>query len=226
MNSKLAAIPAAAVGLGVVTGGQWALAVGVAALCFVVGYVLALQNHKITGNYPWHMPPVFWAVLGALLPVIGFVVQSVACFTTAGPGRSLRMPSSEHRASHHDVVQQTDAQVTPGSWAPPSTQAPDGTWPQGSWPPVPSGQPGAPVYQGANWPSPLGPEAFQKPGPVPPGAWQPPIGPVAPVDAPPPLFGWYPDPTSRHEERYWDGRQWSSRVADGGVRADDPEGAV
>lgn len=39
---------------------------------------------------------------------------------------------------------------------------------------------------------------------------------------PPPLFGWYPDPTGRHEERYWDGRHWSDRVADNSVRGDDP----
>jgi hypothetical protein len=41
-------------------------------------------------------------------------------------------------------------------------------------------------------------------------------------DQPPPLFGWYPDPTGRHEERYWDGRHWSDRVADNSVRSDDP----
>jgi hypothetical protein len=39
---------------------------------------------------------------------------------------------------------------------------------------------------------------------------------------PPPLFGWYADPTGRHEERYWDGRHWSDRVADNSVRSDDP----
>ncbi|HXR55044.1 MAG TPA: DUF2510 domain-containing protein [Acidimicrobiales bacterium] len=32
---------------------------------------------------------------------------------------------------------------------------------------------------------------------------------------PPP--GWYPDPTSLHELRFWDGSQWTSRVEDGGV---------
>jgi hypothetical protein len=32
---------------------------------------------------------------------------------------------------------------------------------------------------------------------------------------PPP--GWYPDPTSQHEFRFWDGTQWTDRVEDGGL---------
>ena len=34
--------------------------------------------------------------------------------------------------------------------------------------------------------------------------------------------GWYPDPTGRHERRYWSGIRWSRHVDDGGRRADDP----
>ena len=36
------------------------------------------------------------------------------------------------------------------------------------------------------------------------------------------LFGWYDDPTSRHELRYWDGRTWSDQAADSGVIVVDP----
>ena len=32
-----------------------------------------------------------------------------------------------------------------------------------------------------------------------------------------PLFGWYPDPSGRHRERYWDGRVWTEHVRDGEV---------
>jgi hypothetical protein len=39
----------------------------------------------------------------------------------------------------------------------------------------------------------------------------------APVDA-----SWRPDPTTRHELRYFDGTTWTSHVADGGVQAVDP----
>ena len=34
--------------------------------------------------------------------------------------------------------------------------------------------------------------------------------------------GWYPDPTGRHERRYWSGIRWSRHVDDAGQRADDP----
>jgi hypothetical protein len=36
-----------------------------------------------------------------------------------------------------------------------------------------------------------------------------------PAQAPPP--GWYPDPQSAHEFRYWDGTRWTDRVEDGGI---------
>lgn len=33
---------------------------------------------------------------------------------------------------------------------------------------------------------------------------------------------WYPDPTGRHELRYWDGQQWTHHVSDAGVTGTDP----
>jgi hypothetical protein len=33
--------------------------------------------------------------------------------------------------------------------------------------------------------------------------------------------GWLPDPTGRHEYRYWNGSSWSRHVADGGRRSTD-----
>uniref|UniRef100_UPI001602614C DUF2510 domain-containing protein n=1 Tax=Nocardioides pelophilus TaxID=2172019 RepID=UPI001602614C len=30
---------------------------------------------------------------------------------------------------------------------------------------------------------------------------------------------WHPDPTGRHELRYWDGSQWTEHVSDGGVQS-------
>lgn len=35
---------------------------------------------------------------------------------------------------------------------------------------------------------------------------------------------WYPDPTGRHAQRYWDGSTWTAHVADGGTRTSDPPG--
>ena len=34
--------------------------------------------------------------------------------------------------------------------------------------------------------------------------------------------GWYPDPTGRHERRYWDGAAWTDHVVNGGTRSLDP----
>jgi len=33
--------------------------------------------------------------------------------------------------------------------------------------------------------------------------------------------GWFPDPTGRHDHRWWDGAAWTAHVADGGVAAID-----
>ena len=33
---------------------------------------------------------------------------------------------------------------------------------------------------------------------------------------------WYPDPTGRHEGRYWDGTKWTDTVHDGGSQSTDP----
>jgi hypothetical protein len=34
--------------------------------------------------------------------------------------------------------------------------------------------------------------------------------------------GWFPDPTARHEQRYWDGTRWCEHVADAGRVSSDP----
>jgi hypothetical protein len=34
--------------------------------------------------------------------------------------------------------------------------------------------------------------------------------------------GWYPDPSERHTERYWDGEAWTSRARDDEAELDDP----
>jgi hypothetical protein len=257
VESKLYGVPAAAVGLAAVSSEVWAAVIGVVALCFIVGYVLAVQSHRISGNYPWHMPPVFWAFVSGLLPVVGFVIESVACFTTASQADTptLRFnppeqPSWQQASSERDAVGSNGeesappTQPQPQAWPPPVAPAgPEVTWPQGNWPaasstpppPPPSAAPPGvpappppgptPAYEGGQWPAPMGPDAFPQ-SVSGPGGWQAPYEAAVPANEPPPLFGWYPDPTGRHQQRYWDGRQWSHRVADNGVKADDPEGAV
>ena len=52
------------------------------------------------------------------------------------------------------------------------------------------------------------------------------IGPApAPAGNPPsvgPAAAWHPDPTGRHQYRYWDGARWTDWVADGGEQGRDP----
>jgi hypothetical protein len=37
-----------------------------------------------------------------------------------------------------------------------------------------------------------------------------------------PIQGWYPDPSMRHQARFWDGFKWTERVADNGIEGHDP----
>lgn len=39
-----------------------------------------------------------------------------------------------------------------------------------------------------------------------------------------PAAGWFPDPSGKHEHRYWDGEAWTEHVATNGVQAVDPPG--
>ncbi len=55
-----------------------------------------------------------------------------------------------------------------------------------------------------------------------------PLAPFAPPPPPPPAVlpreaaGWYPDPSGRHELRFWDGSAWSAHVSDHGTVGNDP----
>ncbi|WP_420619588.1 RDD family protein [Candidatus Poriferisocius sp.] len=40
------------------------------------------------------------------------------------------------------------------------------------------------------------------------------------------VSSWEPDPTSRHQYRWWDGEQWTDQVADDGVQSVDPVSAA
>jgi uncharacterized protein YxjI len=41
-----------------------------------------------------------------------------------------------------------------------------------------------------------------------------------------PVRNWYPDPSGRHEKRYWDGSQWTDRVMNGDKESTDPAGGT
>jgi Protein of unknown function (DUF2510) len=48
-------------------------------------------------------------------------------------------------------------------------------------------------------------------------------GPTAAYPTEQPVMAqWYPDPSGRHQYRYWDGSDWTSQVSDDGVVTQDP----
>lgn len=65
-----------------------------------------------------------------------------------------------------------------------------------------------------------GPATAAALGLQPTGAAARPAGGPAAAEAPP--AAWHPDPTGRHELRWWDGAAWTAHVGDGGVASEDP----
>ncbi len=52
-----------------------------------------------------------------------------------------------------------------------------------------------------------------------PAAASPPVQPAAAAPG-----GWHPDPSGRHQQRYFDGSSWTEHVVDDGVQSTDPTG--
>lgn len=95
--------------------------------------------------------------------------------------------------------------------------------PESGPPAYPGG--GPPPYPGDSGPVPPYPGSGQTPsyptypGPAP-GFPQAPSYAPSPTSNPP--FGWYPDPSGRHEKRYWDGTRWTEHVSDADQQSNDP----
>jgi hypothetical protein len=181
----------------------------------VLGYWLAVSTRRRIGTTPWRLPPIIWAFVSAMLPLLGLVVEMVARFTTRHTGPSPTFtdhaPFGFRRRGSLDA--RSSGAAGPGA-------SPVGPNPSGVFnrpyadnfePPVPAN----PAGGSTPWPESVslrpGPEGWT---PVPPGAVNP--------SGPPPLFGWYADPDGRHEQRYWDGRLWGDLVRDGGVTSSAP----
>ena len=106
-----------------------------------------------------------------------------------------------------------DAQSWPGQAGPPGAYPPPSPQPEET---AATEESGPPRYPGE------GPPPYPGSAPAPPyqGGGTP-YTPTPPVTEAPP-FGWYPDPSGRHEQRYWDGTRWTEHVSDGGQQSSDP----
>jgi hypothetical protein len=176
---------------------QVVLAWVLVALCGVLGYRFAARARRVFGVSPWRIPPLLWALVCVFVPIIGNLLETVALLTTRRPPLGGEWGPGLFR----------DTTVDGRPPVVPTTARPAG--PQGGAPEVP---PAVPTLSEAQF------GERRLPGPA---GWR-------PADAGersagfPPLFGWYPDPTGRHELRYWDGRMWSDSVSDGPERSSDP----
>lgn len=161
-----------------------------------LGYLYAQRTRRRIGTTPWRLPAVIWAIISAILPIYGLLLEMLAGLTTRVSRQ--RLPGMQNRPGFDQRLQQ-------GAW-----QSPYSTNPY-----QPYGGPQAnPAGGNELWPS----EQSLRPGP---GGWLP-----SASDEPAPLFGWYPDPEGVHEERYWDGRSWTETVRDAGVTSTAPLGPV
>ena len=167
------------------------------AICGALGYRFAERARRVFGVSPWRIPPFLWGVVCLLVPVIGNLLETVALFTTRRPRAQLSSwqgsaPQSHWLSGRGPVVRTTATPKTGG------------------------GHPDVASAPGVLTEPQVGERRL--PGP---GGWRPAEAGEQPSGFPP-LFGWYPDPTGRHEERYWDGRHWSDTVSDTGERSLDP----
>ena len=188
----------------------------------VLGAVLALFGYRYSERFrlrrgvtPWKLPSAAWAVLLFFIPPVA-VVYLIACLTT----RSRTGPSN-----YGPPPGWGPGQAPQGFQAPPSGY---GSGPAQGWEAPAPGAPKAPgtgYREGApgGWvapPPPGGWDAPPPPGTVfpslsQPGQPKPPVPPPSPRD-------WLPDPSGRHELRYWDGTKFTEHIADGGKIGIDP----
>lgn len=161
-------------------------------VCGYLGYRIAVQCRKVFGVSPWRVPPLVWGLVCAFLPLVGIMLETIAQLTTK---RSFG-PNQGYRigGAPPGARSATGASLPPGG--------PRGMSPLPGEGLLVLGQPGE----------------RRLPGP---SGWRPAEAGEEPAGLPP-LFGWYPDPTGRFSQRYWDGRHWSERVMKDTTTADDP----
>jgi hypothetical protein len=184
------------------------IGLGVAALVWLWALIDLLTKpgwawKQAKRNKPaWIVVVVVLGILGALLYVLlvrGRIVQATKARPAPGSFAGAWDAPHDTSKSKAPAVDQLAYQQSPSAMGP-FGAATGGYGGTGTMP--------GPAYQ------PQGQPAYQPQG-------QPAYQPQAEAPSLPPA-AWQPDPTGRHQLRYWDGSQWTEHVADNGTQAVDP----
>ncbi len=119
------------------------------ALFGALGYFYAQRMRRAIGTTPWRLPPAVWAVISALLPIYGFLLEMLAGVTTRARGR---LGGLGHRPPYEAGRDGASYQVPPSPFPGAGPANPAGgseTWPSahsvrpgpGGWLPSPGGEP-------------------------------------------------------------------------------------
>lgn len=181
------------------TGGAVSGLIVLALLFGPLGYWIAIRSRRRSGTTPWRLPPALWGLLCAAFNVWGLGLEMIAQYTTRPAGAGTPRAGI---SSHADSDGYEGRRAGPfGLRAAPRASVPLDQLPGGATVVPESGE--------------------SEPKTVVPGpnGWV--RAPRSTTPERPPLFGWYGDPSERHEQRYWDGRDWTDHVRDAGTPSDD-----
>jgi hypothetical protein len=192
------------------------------AVLAILGYVFSERYKRARGVTPWRLPSAVWAVLLFFLTILGAIVYLIAYFTTRPRTGPAGFDARTQNWGQGGPPPQGWNAPAGEEWRTRSPQGWDAAPPPGRWDAPPPGYGPAPPPGGWEAPPPPG---TPMPGFGPPGATGAVSGavpaPVVPLPPPTPR-SWLPDPSGRHELRYWDGSKFTEHVADAGKITIDP----
>jgi len=171
-------------------------------LSLVLG-ALVYRNTRVfrarAGVSPWGVHPVVWGLVTVCLALLGTVLSFIAMRTTKV--RDQRPPGLD--PTLWGRYPSMGAQPAPGS---PPTGPPTGGRHSPGWRQHPANPdfgdvPAEPAYPGPGSSAAIATSRSSGSLPRP---------------------SWHPDPSGRHQLRYWDGESWTEHVSDAGAPSQDP----
>ncbi len=191
------------------SGNTTALVVDVilAVLFAYFGYRSSEKFRRQWGRTPWGWPSALWGVVCFISILLGVILLF---FARRGTRRRI-----QQSGAFGNQYGGYPGGAPPGM--PPPYQGPtqgQGNYGQGNY--------GQGNYGQGNY----GQPSYEQPGPAQPE--QTPWGSAPPPASPPPQApgsvqpNWYPDPSGKHQYRYYDGSRWTDDVSDNGVALKDP----